>query len=141
MNLYELKNNKARFFPKMNEKYSFIDVYGRVMTVKNQDDLMDRWLIKHHPVFKTKEEAENYLNYLDLLFEYNYEFSREEWKDNNIDKWLVKYDFCADRLYVSSEINSKCPDCIYFKTFEDGKDFIKEAGAENIKKFMFDIWD
>lgn len=140
MNLYELKRNKAKFFPKMNEKYSFIDVYGRLLTIRNEDDLMDRWLIKHYPVFKTKEEARDYLHYLDLLFEYRYEFSREEWKDDYIDKWFIKYDYNDDRLITAYNLTSKCS-CYYFKSEKDAKAFVEKAGAENIKKFMFNVWD
>lgn len=140
MNLHELKSNKAKFFPKMNEKYSFVDTFGRVITIKNQDDLMDRWLIKHYPVFRTEKEAEDYLHYLDLLFEYCYEFSRDEWKDNYIGKWFIKYDYHDDRLIIAYNLTSKCLSH-YFISKKVAQDFIEEAGAENIKKFMFDVWN
>lgn len=28
-----------------------------------------------------------------------------------------------------------------FKSEEDAEDFIEEAGKENVKRFMFDVWD
>lgn len=35
----------------------------------------------------------------------------------------------------------KLPNCAYFKTQEDVKSFIEEIGKENVKKFMFDVWE
>lgn len=140
MKLDELKRNKAKFFPEMNEKYSFVDMYGRVMTIRNQDDLTNHWLFKHYPIFRTEKEAEDYLDYLDVLFKYSHEFSKDEWQNENIEKWYIWMP-AESSFEISSTKTAKYPNCIYFKSYFVARNFIIEAGAENIKKFMFDVWD
>lgn len=128
---------KGKFMPKKDESYWYVDSYGYV----GSEIEYDEWLIKHKPVFRTREEAEEYKHYLEVLDKYKYEFSVEEWKDCNLEKWVIKY-FCNNQtLHVFSRFVGKYSNCTYFKSKEDAKAFIKEVGEENVKRFMFDVWD
>ena len=73
-----------------------------------------------------------------------------ERRDQSIDGQLSIFneaEVCADENAqepISREVRGytrKHPNCIYFKSLEDAEDFIEEAGKDNIKKFMFDIWE
>lgn len=135
-----VEKKTGKFVPKEGEKYWYVNPYGvAVSTI--YDCGANRWLIKHHPVFRTEEEAEEYKDYLDLLDKYKYEFSDEEWKDENIKKWFLCYFIDSDKLSECYTYMFKHPNCTYFKTQEDVEAFIKEAGEENVKKFMFDVWE
>lgn len=130
----------GKFVPKEGKSYWYVNLYGTV-AIAIYDSDADRWLIKHHPVFRTEDEAVEYKRYLDVLDKYKHEFTDEEWKDCNLVKWIIKY-FCNDQtLHVFSRFVGKYSNCVYFKSEEDAKNFIKEAGEDNIKKFMFDMWE
>ena len=128
---------KGKYVPKEGELYWFIDSYGYVCSEFEYDE----WFIKHKTVFRTREEVQQYKRYLDVLDKYKYEFTDEEWKDCNLEKWVIKY-FCNNQtLHVFSRFVGKYSNCTYFKSKEDAKAFIKEVGEENVKRFMFDVWD
>lgn len=136
-----LKPVRKKFVPKIGKEYSFVNVLGRVDTLKNQDDLMDRWIIKHHPVFETEPEAEEYRQFLELLYKYSYEFNKEEWEDEETSKWFIECIYPDTRLVIVFNSYVKFPLQAYFKTKEDAESFIEESGEEKVKQFMFDIWD
>ena len=128
---------KGKFVPKEGELYWYVDSYGYV----GSEFEYDEWLIKHKPVFRTREEVEEYKRYLDVLDKYKHEFTYEEWENRDIEKWRLYYFIVSDELTKSRAYKFKLPNCTYFKTQEDVESFIKEAGEENVKKFMFDVWE
>lgn len=134
------EKKKNKFVPKERNLYWYVNSYG-IAANTIYDSGTDRWLIKHHPVFFTKEEAEEYRHYLEMLDKYKYEFSKEEWENEYIKKWHLYYFADSDRLSEFCTYIFKYPNCTYFKTQEDAEAFIKEAGEENVKKFMFDVWE
>ena len=87
-----------------------------------------------------QEEAEEYAKYLKALEKYRYNFSTDEIKNANIDKYFVEYDIDKDEMF-SQFYRYYVTNKILFKTENDCENFIKEVGEENIKKFMFDIWE
>lgn len=135
-----VEKKKGRFVPKKGEKdelYWYVDSYGYVGSELEYDE----WLIKHKPVFQTQKEAEEYKHYLELLDKYKYNFSDEEWLNSDILKWFVYYTHYNKLLDVRCNNVSKYPLTAYFKSEEDADNFIEEVGEDNIKKFMFDIWE
>lgn len=131
---------KGKFVPKKGEKdelYWYVDSYGYVGSELEYDE----WLIKHKPVFQTQKEAEEYKHYLELLDKYKYEFSDEEWINENIEKWHLCCYTINGKLSIFCKNLIKYPNCVYFKSYEDVNDFIKEVGEDNVKKFMFDVWE
>lgn len=132
-----VEKKKGKFVPKEGELYWFIDSYGDVCS----EFECDEWFINHHPVFRTEEEAEEYKRYLEVLDKYKHEFTDEEWKNRDINKWYMHYFASSDELSKSYAYKFNLPNCTYFKTQEDVESFIEEAGEENVKKFMFDVWE
>ena len=128
---------KGKYVPKEGELYWFIDSYGYVCSEFEYDE----WFIKHKTVFRTREEVQQYKRYLDVLDKYKYEFSDEEWYSYKVEKWVLSFDVENDGLDCCETYTRKHPNCIYFKSLEDAEEFIEEAGKDNIKKFMFDIWE
>ena len=131
----------GKFIPNEDERYWFVNEYGEIDHAVYSDLEMLQWTINHHPVFRTEEEAEEYRDYLELLDKYKYEFSDEEWNSYKVEKWVLSFDVENDGLDCCGTYTRKHPNCIYFKSLEDAEAFIKEVGEENVKKFMFDVWE
>lgn len=128
---------KGKFMPKKDESYWYVDSYGYV----GSEIEYDEWLIKHKPVFRTREEVQQYKRYLEVLDNYKCDFSNDEWKNENIKKWHLYCHVGSGELKEYFALILKSPNCVYFRTQEDAEDFIEEAGKDNIKKFMFDVWE
>ena len=132
---------KGKYIPSKWERYYFVDIYGGIVADINSGNQGPQWCVSHSQVFKTQTEAEEYKHYLETLDKYKYEFSDEEWEDNDIKKWVIKY-FCDDKaLRAICGFVCKYANPVYFKTVKDAQAFIEEAGEENVKKFMFDVWE
>lgn len=136
-----VEKKKGKFIPENGIPYWFVNADGNVRYHIYTNDEIDIYVISHHPVFFTKEEAEEYKHYLEVLDKYKHEFSAEEWEDENVEKLLLCFHAKSNELDFYHSYNLKFQNCIYFKSLEDAEDFIKEAGIENIKKFMFDVWE
>lgn len=132
-----VEKKKGKFVPKEGELYWFIDSYGYVCS----EFECDEWFIKHKTVFRTREEVQQYKRYLDILDKYKHEFSAEEWINENIEKWHLRYYTNSCELDLYNAYTIKSPNCTYFKSKVDAEDFIKEVGNENVKRFMFDVWE
>ena len=132
---------KGKYIPSKWERYYFVDTYGGIVADINSGNQGPQWCISHSQVFQTEKEAEEYKDYLELLDKYKYEFSGEEWGNSSIHKYYLSYDVKNDLVFCSSVGIIKYSNNIYFKKREDANAFVKEAGEDNIKKFMFDVWE
>lgn len=131
----------GKFVPKDGDKYWIVTQYGKVLSDIYSNCEGSRCAINRHSVFRTKEEAEEYKHYLVVLSEYKHEFTYEEWKDSNINKWYLVYDTARDAIFRFVTTDLIGDSRSYFKTIEDTEYFIRKAGRENVKKFMFDVWE
>ena len=133
---------KGKYVPKVEETYWYVRSNGNVDYYRYTNDEIDKYILNHHPVFRTEEEAYEYKDYLELLDKYKYEFSKEEWKNKNIEKWYLSFmSEYSGAFDCCPTYTRKHPNCVYFKSEEDAEAFIEEAGEENVKRFMFDIWE
>lgn len=136
LKVYEPKRKK--FVPKNGEYYYYVNVNGVIHDITKHDNIYNDYLVAHNHVFRTKEDAEDYRLFLDQLDKYSYKFSKEEWNDRNLHKhFLVLF---QNTLTIDYNLRAM-KTCTYFKTQEDIKSFIEEAGEERIKNYMFDIWE
>lgn len=134
------EKSNSKFVPLVGEKYYYVNYDYEIKEVKNLSDLFDKMIVSKDYVFATEEEAEEYAKYLIALEKYRYNFTTDEIKNVNIEKIFVEYEVDTDRMVYQSyhyHITNK----ILFKTENDCKNFIEEVGKENIKRFMFDIWE
>ena len=85
----------------------------------------------------TEEEAEEYAKYLKALEKYRHNFTIDELKNPYTPKYQLH--LYRDKIeYIGyGTVKGK----IWFKSSKDCDLFIREVGIDNIKKFMFDIWE
>lgn len=136
----EKSNSKFCIVPLVGEKYYYVNYDYEINEARYLSDCFDKLIVSKDYVFATEEEAEEYAKYLKALEKYRYNFSTDEIKNANIDKYFVEYDIDKDEMF-SQFYRYYVTNKILFKTENDCENFIKEVGEENIKKFMFDIWE
>lgn len=132
---------KGKYIPSKWERYYFVDTYGGIVADINSGNQGPQWCISHSQVFQTQKEAEEYKHYLEALDKYKYEFSVEEWENYCIPKYYMWMDYKECSLKFDIAYSVKFANYIYFKSLEEAEDFIKEVGNENVKRFMFDVWE
>ena len=135
--LAELKESKkeGKWKPKDGEKFWFRNFRGKSESYIHEDFFnTDEWIINNLPIFKTKEECEKYWHFMDTVKEKSYEFSKEEWEDDDVEKFSIGY------IPVINDFAVTYDDCkylgkIYFKTHEDAQYII-----DNFKEELLKYW-
>lgn len=118
--------------------YYFVTIDKEVDYYDYRNDIVDEKILKYNKIFKTKEEAQEYADYLKARYEYSYEFSKEELKDIEKEKYYIYYDYSEEKLevfhcYYYGRLNQ-----IYFKTEAQAQAFIDKY-KKQILKFEFGI--
>ena len=135
---YELEKN-GKWIPQYREKYYYLSSCLEIFSDINfENTLTLKERMKHSKVFKTKEEAQEYADYLKARKEYSYEFGKEKWKDKKIAKYYIIYDYESEKLKIHSNFYIKVMNKICFKTAEKAQEFIDKY-KKQILKFEFDI--
>lgn len=130
---------QGRFIPKKDETYCSIEINGNIGFYKNYNDTIDNYVIAHNLVFRTEEEAGDYKWFLEQLYEYETDFSKEERKNENIRKWYLYYSYCSNG--IETDYSSVYQLSNYYFTKENVEKFIEIVGEDRIKRYMFDIWE
>lgn len=130
--LAELEQEDQEWKPQDDEEYWYVNL-DMMITVQcawyNRE--IDNIRLQHKVIFKTKDEAEEYLEYLQAKEKAMNEFSKEEWEDGNILKYYIYYNYVENRfgsdfVYQWMSINE-----MYFRTIESAEEFINKY-----EKFM-----
>lgn len=136
----ELNNKKWK--PKIGEEYYFIASYkNQVYKYFFCNDSIDNDCLLIGNYFKTKEEAEfeiERLKVLKELKEFSYDFSDEELKDEEINKYVIFFDFRFDDIRIGIGLDAKV-DIDLFKSEEDCKKAIEKIGDARLKKYFFKV--
>lgn len=125
--LEELEQEEQERKPQMGEEYYYVDTdIMKCSCVGWHNNNSDNIRLQHKVIFKTEDEAEEYLEYLKAKEKAMNEFSKEEWKDNNILKHYIYYDykdnfFRVDYAWYCRKINE-----MYFRTKEAAQEFINK---------------
>ena len=133
--LAELKESKKeKWKPAYGDYYWWRDDWGEFKTAQftNRENL--QWRYNNIPMFPTIKECEKYWHFMDTVKEKSYEFSREEWEDDDVEKFSVGY------IPVINDFAVRYDDCkylgkIYFKTYEDAQYII-----DNFKEELMTYW-
>ena len=140
--LAELKESKKeKWKPTYGDYYWLRDDWGNFRTNEYcAGDCMD-WRLKNVPLFPTKEECERYWHFMDTVKEKSYEFSKEEWEDDTIEKIYICHDFDKfneeDEDFIALEdVDYKHCGSIYFKAREDAKYIIDNFKEELMEYFL-----
>lgn len=92
-------------------------------------------------VFLTKEDADFASERLKVIAElrkYAKEFSDEEWKNRDLNKHCIRYDFRICRVYVMVSFSIKATE-LYFESEEKAKEAIEAVGEDRIKKYYLGV--
>lgn len=131
-----IEKKRTRYIPQVGEEYWYLN-YGEVMFAENDDAYSDKWIINHQSVFRTEKECKEYKKFFELLNEYRCDL---DWKDFCTNKHYLYYDNKIDKIYIGCGL-LKLQGAFYFKSSKSAKEFIAKAGEDNIKRFMFDMWE
>ena len=131
--LAELKESKkeGKWKPKQGDEIWFRNLNGVAGTFFYHEGIDT----ESTPIFPTEEACERYWHFMDAVKEKSYEFSKEEWEDDNIVKYYIQYD-CYDECWeVDSSIFAKTLGVDYFKTCNDAQYII-----DNFKEELMEYW-
>lgn len=134
---YEKEKN-GKWIPRLGEDFYYLDSELNTFCTFFEDTDGDRKLLKYSKIFKTQKEAQEYADYLKARCEYSYEFSKEEWKETEIKKYFIYYNYDYKRIGVDYYTSFFEMNCIHFKTEEKAQEFLGKY-REQILKFEFGI--
>ena len=135
----EYKKEKSRnWIPKEKEEFFCLDESLGVIRHNFYNTPLQNMIIKHNRIFEMYDEAQEYADYLKARKEYSYEFSKEEWENENMSKYGIYYDYDVEDIDV--EIWGTCRNIgqIFFKTEAQAQAFIDKY-KKQILKFEFGI--
>lgn len=132
----ELQHTK-KYIPKRDELYHYIGDYGNISKTGNICTSADKWIMRRQPVFLLEDDCKIYKQYLELLDEYTFE---PDWKDTESKKYHIIYNHDIKEIDYDHSF-AKQHQKYYFETLELADEFIEKVGEQNIKRFMFDIWE
>lgn len=126
---------------RVGEKYYFLDGMA-ILSTKFKNNGIDKNIFKNFIVFKTFEEAKEYVEYLKAKIEYIYRFSENDCRDENINKYFIFYDKKGNELFYDNKLckNDSCKfaNKFYFIEEERIQEFIDKY-RKQILKFEFGV--
>ena len=136
--LAELKESKkeGKWKPKKGEIYWYRNDIGAIDFDEVCNTTAHDWQLKNSPIFKTKEECERYWHFMDTVKEKSYEFSKEEWTNKTIAKYIIQYDYLREYFYVDKYSHVYTLGTIYFKTKESAQYIIDNFKDELMEYFV-----
>lgn len=127
-----------KFIPSTGEEYWYVHNLGGIERTLNDGADEDYWLMRQQLVFKTKEECEEYKEFLKLLDDYKFDL---DWENEDKEKFYLYYNYLSECLNIGSHSFAQTQGVFYFISRKDVEEFIEKAGEDNIKRFMFDVWE
>jgi len=127
----------GKFVPKVGEIYYYLNTDGYVKETYHDDAPSDYRILKHHLVFRTSVECEEYKHYLEVLNKYTFEPDWNDWKQ---EKWFIFYNCMMKSIDCDYTLHWRYRD-YFFVSCEMVKAFVDEVGEDAVKRFMFDIWE
>ena len=136
--LAELKESKkeGKWKPKEGEKFWFRSDTGFIGYQVNTLADGDIWRINNLPIFKTKEACERYWHFMDTVKEKSYEFSKEDFENEDSQKWFIAYDYHSKRFYPDNYLATKMFGVVNFKTYKDAQYIIDNFKDELMEYFV-----
>lgn len=125
---------KGRYIPKLFDTYYYVSNLGNIFGTTNNEDESDSYIFEHSLVFRTKEEAEDYIWFLEQVYKYKKEFVEGEMNH------YFYYAFKTKRIGISWDDNIKGYK-FYFGNGENIEEFRNVVGDDRIKKYMFGVYE
>lgn len=136
-----VKMPKTVYELKYGDSYFFLTALGTIMTGIWHNDGTDFNRERIGNTFLTIEDAKFASERLKVIAElkkYAKEFSDEEWKDYDLNKYLIRYDCQNFRVFVSCCFLSKGAE-LYFESKEKTQEAIEAVGEDRVKKYYLGV--
>lgn len=139
--LDELKKqeNNGMWIPKRGERYWYIDGCGEVFYTINKFMPKDEKRFFIGNVFKTKEEAEFYVEKLKVLAELKVfsEPKDREWDGKN-KHWDIDYEGALNRVQTVHWLSCRS-NGIHFETEKKARQAIDAVGEDRVRKYYLEV--
>lgn len=136
--LTELKKSEKmtgnKWIPEDGEDYYFINDIGLADKCKWGNYEYDNWRYNNIPIFQTKDKCYRYLQFINLVKEKSYVFSKEEWEDERVQKWFIWLH--NGELYTKFLGATNVYGSIFFKTKEDAQYIVDNYKEELLKYWL-----
>lgn len=124
-------------------RYWFMLSYGEAIETTEYYTPEDNYLFSTGNYFKTEEEADEYKKKLIYRQQYKDYIGEDiptkgDWENNNLYKYVATYSFDNKKIIIFYGVDIK-DERIYSKSEEKIKDFIKEIGEDNFKKYVLEV--
>lgn len=132
-----IEEKSTKYIPKKGATYYYINNFG---TVQCRESFIsgDEWNINHNIVFRTEKECLEYKDFIKLLEKYKYE---PNWENEDELKCYLYYNKLNDCVGMRNNMIVRTQGTFYFKSYEACGEFMNKVGKDNIKRFMFDVWE
>ena len=132
----ELKDSmkEGKWKPQIGEEYWFKNDIGKVSHSTYMCSV-DECRANSVPLFKTQEQCERYWRFMDTVKEKSYEFSDLEWRNDDIKKWVIQYDYMINQLVVVDHLYIKQFGMVYFKDKESAQ-YIIDNFKDELMEFI-----
>lgn len=140
------KPKYKRWQAKTGYGYWYMDSYGEVRKTADYYTPKDNFHFSIGNYFKTEEEADEYKK--KLIYRQQYKdfigedlLTEGDFKNQNITKYFAYYNYINEDIITTDYRVIRVQGCIYSKSEEKIKDFIKEIGEDNFKKYVLEVDD
>lgn len=142
LGIKEIENQKRRK-PERNEEYYYVDLYGDIENYWWKDGKDDNFLYLTNNCFKTKEEAEFYLEKLKVYYELkNFAVENGEKIDLYTQekiKYVIAFSVLNQKITIIPITSILDIGQIYFSSKELAEQAIEKVGEDRIKKYLFGV--
>ena len=127
---------EGKWKPKDGDEYHYRKHWGGFDYYIWEDTDTDNYMYNNIPIFKTKKECERYWHFMDTVKEKSYEFTELDWKNDEIKKYTIYYNFFDGKFNTTNISDSKFLGEIYFKSKEDAQYIIDNFKDELMEFFV-----
>lgn len=136
-----VKMPKTVYDLKYGDEYFFLTESGIVQGGIWRDDMISLSILSIGNMFLTEEDAEFAIERLNVIAElkkYAKEFSDEEWKDYDLDKYYIMFDYNNHVINIDYANRVK-GNGIYFESPQKVQEATKAVGEDRIKKYYLGV--
>lgn len=122
---------------KVGDVFFFVDGKGRIDSRFDNRFAISSYCYDTHNYFKTKEEAEEYAEVLEIKRQLMKFADEHNGADSSQRKWFITYHTNSlDGIALSSSVNTRNAETIYFSSKEIAQQAIDTIGKGNIIKYL-----
>lgn len=142
MDFLEKPKPKSVYDLKSGDRYFFLTASGIIQGAFWHDDISDHNRLSIGNISLTEEAAEFARERLEVIAElkrYAKEFSYEEWRSANTQKYYLCYNWTNDEVNTDYNYFSSYGNQLLFESGEKAQEAIDAVGEERIKKYYFGV--